>query len=62
MRIILCLLCFPFLLQAQNNVIAEKTKSMEMHKGYFTYYWDAAQGKIFILVDKLETQIGRAHV
>ena len=55
MRIILCLLCFPFLLQAQNNVIAEKTKSMEMHKGYFTYYWDAAQGKIFILVDKLET-------
>ena len=55
MRIILCLLCFPIFLQAQNNVIAEKTKSMEMHKGYFTYYWDAAQGKIFILVDKLET-------
>ena len=55
MRIILCLLCFPIFLQAQNNVIAEKTKSMEMHRGYFTYYWDAAQGKIFILVDKLET-------
>lgn len=55
MRIILMLLCFPFLLQAQNNSIAEKTKTMELHKGYFNYYWDAAQGKIFLVVDKLET-------
>ena len=55
MRIILMLLCFPFFLQAQNNSIAEKTKTMELHKGYFNYYWDAAQGKIFIAVDKLET-------
>ena len=55
MRIILILLCFPFLLQAQSNSIAEKTKTMELHKGYFNYYWDAAQGKIFIAVDKLET-------
>ena len=55
MRIILMLLCFPFLLQAQNNSIAEKTKTMELHKGYFNYYWDASQGKIFIAVDKLET-------
>jgi Met-zincin/Domain of unknown function (DUF5117) len=55
MRIILMLLCFPFLLQAQTNSIAEKTKTMELHKGYFNYYWDATQGKIFIVVDKLET-------
>ena len=55
MRIILMLLCFPFLLQAQTNSIAEKTKTMELHKGYFNYYWDAAQGKIFLVVDKLET-------
>ena len=55
MRIILILLCFPFLLQAQSNSIAEKTKTMELHKGYFNYYWDANQGKIFIVVDKLET-------
>jgi len=55
MRIILILLCFPFLLQAQNNSMAEKTKTMELHKGYFNYYWDAAQGKIFLVVDKLET-------
>jgi len=49
------LLCFPFFLQAQTNSIAEKTKTMELHKGYFNYYWDAAQGKIFLAVDKLET-------
>jgi hypothetical protein len=55
MRIILLLLCFPFFLQAQTNSIAEKTKTMELQKGYFNYYWDAAQGKIFIAVDKLET-------
>jgi len=55
MRIILMLLCFPFFLQAQTNSIADKTKAMELHRGYFNYYWDAAQGKIFIAVDKLET-------
>ncbi len=54
MRIILMLLCFPFLLQAQTNPIVEKTKSMEFHKGYFNYWWDANQGKIFIAVDKLD--------
>ena len=54
MRIILMLLCFPLLLQAQNNSIAEKTKSMELHQGYFNYWWDAGQGKIYVAIDKLE--------
>ncbi len=54
MRIILMLLCFPLLLQAQTNSIAEKTKSMEFHKGYFNYWWDANQGKIYMAVDKLD--------
>ena len=53
MRIILMLLCFPLIVQAQNSPIAEKTKTMELHKGYFNYWWDANQGKIFISVDKL---------
>jgi len=53
MRIILMLLCFPMLLQAQSNPIADKTKSMEYRKGYFNYWWDANQGKIFIAIDKL---------
>ena len=53
MRIILMLLCFPLIVQAQNSPISEKTKTMELHKGYFNYWWDANQGKIFISVDKL---------
>lgn len=42
-------------LQAQNNLIAEKTKNMEFRKGYFNYYWDAAQGKIYLVIDKLNS-------
>jgi len=54
MLFIFMLLCFPLLLQAQTNSIAEKTKSMEFHKGYFNYWWDANQGKIYMAVDKLD--------
>lgn len=53
MRIILMLLCFPFLLQAQTNSIAEKTKTMELRKGFYDFYWDNANGKIYLVVDKL---------
>lgn len=52
MKKMLMLLCFPLVLNAQNNSISEKTKNMELRKGYFNYYWDAAQGKIFLLIDK----------
>ena len=53
MRIILMLLCFPFLLQAQNNSIAEKTKNMELRKGFYDFYWDNTNGKLYLVVDKL---------
>jgi hypothetical protein len=52
MKNLLVLLCFPFMLHAQSNPIIEKTKSMELRKGYFNYYWDASQGKIFLVIDK----------
>ena len=45
---------FPFVLNAQSNSISEKTKNMEFHKGYFNYWWDATQGKIYLAIDKLE--------
>jgi hypothetical protein len=45
---------FPFVLNAQSNSISEKTKNMELHKGYFNYWWDATQGKIYLAIDKLE--------
>lgn len=55
MRAILLILFSPLFLQAQSNSIVEKTKNMEFHEGYFNYWWDAHQGKIFLEVDKLDT-------
>jgi hypothetical protein len=55
MKNVLMFLCIPFMLQAQNNSIVEKTKNMELRKGYFNYYWDASQGKIYLVIDKMNT-------
>ena len=52
MRKILFILLMPVFCFAQNN-ITEKTKSMEFKKGYFNYYWDNANGKIYLVIDKL---------
>ena len=54
-KIIAFLFFIPFLLNAQSNSIVEKTKSLAFHKGYFNYWWDAAQGKIYLAIDKFET-------
>ena len=40
---------------AQTNSIVEKTKTLEYHKGFFNYWWDASNGKIYMAIDKLET-------
>ncbi len=55
MRIFLLLLLFPFTLHAQTATIAEKTKNMEYHSGYFNYWIDNNQGKIYIAIDKLNS-------
>ncbi len=54
-KIVLAILFFPLLLNAQSNSISEKTKNLEFHKGYFNYWWDAAQGKLYMAIDKFET-------
>jgi hypothetical protein len=54
-KLLVAILFIPFLVQAQTNSIAEKTKNLEYHKGYFNYWWDAANGKIYLAIDKLET-------
>src|SRR5437868_1194708 len=42
---------------AQNNSkIADKTKNMKRYDGYFPFWWDAANGKIWMLVDKLDKE------
>ena len=54
-KLFFAILLIPFVLQAQTNSIAEKTKNLEFHKGYFNYWWDATNGKIYIAIDKFET-------
>jgi hypothetical protein len=36
--------------------IAEKTAGMEKYPGYFTFYWDAKAGKIWLEIDKWDTE------
>ncbi|MEQ9439783.1 MAG: zinc-dependent metalloprotease [Cyclobacteriaceae bacterium] len=38
------------------DTISEKTKDMEKSDGYFPFYWDASEGKIYLEVDKLDTE------
>ncbi len=36
--------------------IAEKTAGMDKASGYFTYYWDAKAGKVWLEVDRWDTE------
>jgi len=55
MRKILVLLVIPFFGFSQIGSIAEKTKNMELKKGFYDFYWDNSNGKIYLVVDKLNT-------
>ncbi|MBN8826405.1 MULTISPECIES: zinc-dependent metalloprotease [unclassified Spirosoma] len=37
--------------------IAGFTNGMEKHPGYLTYYWDAKKGKIWLEIDKFDTEL-----
>jgi D-ribose pyranose/furanose isomerase RbsD len=48
---------FAFAAHAQNNgSIAEKTKSMKKMDGFFPFWYDANNGKIWLLVNQLNTE------
>jgi len=44
--------------EAQNNPvsISEKTKNMKLFSGYFNFYWDETEGKIWLEIDKFNTE------
>ncbi len=56
--LLIILLCFQCLFsQAQTpSKITEKTKNMKRYDGFFTYWWDAANGKIWMQVDKFDKE------
>ncbi|HWY44631.1 MAG TPA: zinc-dependent metalloprotease [Candidatus Sulfotelmatobacter sp.] len=58
----LLLVLFPILSRAQTSTppapqtIAEKTKDAQKLPGYFNLYWDAKQGKLWLEIDKWDTE------
>ncbi|MGM0545616.1 MAG: zinc-dependent metalloprotease [Bacteroidota bacterium] len=36
--------------------ISEKTQGLEKEEGYFTYYWDENAGKVWLEIDKLDSE------
>ena len=43
-------------LLAQSTTISEKTEDMEKLDGYFSLYWDATEGHLYLEVNKLDTE------
>jgi len=41
---------------AEPKTISEKTAGMERFPGYFTYYWDEAEGRIWLEIDRFDTE------
>lgn len=51
-----CLLICSIQAQSTSSKIADKTKNMKRYDGYFTFWWDANAGKIWLQVDKLNQE------
>ena len=51
----LLFLCLGFSAQSQSK-IAEKTKNMKAYEGYFNFWWDNANGKIWLAIDKFDKE------
>lgn len=57
-RIFLLLLLFPVFGIAQKlSSIEEKTKDFKKQEGYFNFYWDDNAGKLWLEIDKLDTEL-----
>ncbi|RKQ49069.1 uncharacterized protein DUF5118 [Roseivirga pacifica] len=50
---LLCLVAHTLIGQTS---IAEKTKDFTKKEGFFTYYWDESAGKVWLEIDKLESE------
>lgn len=57
-RMLALLLAIPFFCAAQKlSSIEEKTKDFKKHEGYLSFYWDENAGKIWLEIDKLDTEL-----
>ncbi len=53
--LLLFLLSFSLTANSQSK-IAEKTKNWKAYNGYINYWWDATNGKIYLLIDKFDQE------
>jgi hypothetical protein len=54
----LLLLLLPIVASAQKlPTIEEKTNGLKKYEGFFNFYWDENTGKVWLEVDKLDTEI-----
>jgi hypothetical protein len=57
-KIILVFFLLPLFSVAQKlPSIEEKTKDFKKHEGFFNFYWDENTGKVWLELDKLDTEI-----
>ena len=54
--LVLLLCCFVPVCAQKTQTITEKVASMEKFPGFFTFYWDAKAGKIWLEIDKWNTE------
>ena len=59
MKQLLAIFCLiPVLLQAQSlSSIEDKTKNLKPYKGHLNFYWDENTGKIFLEINKFDTEL-----
>ncbi len=56
-RLFILLLIIPFFAKTQTASIEDKTKGMKAYHGFFNFYWDDKNGKIFLEINKLDTEV-----
>jgi len=57
MRLLFLLVLIPFVSSAQKlPTIEEKTKDLKKYEGFFNFYWDENAGKIWIEVNRFDTE------
>jgi hypothetical protein len=57
-KLFVALLLVPAFAFAQDiSTIAEKTKGMKKYEGFFNFYWDENNGKIFLEINKLDSEV-----
>ena len=56
--LLLFLFCFPFCSRSQSlPSIEDKTKNLRSYPGFIKFYWDENSGKIFLEINKLDSEI-----